>query len=153
MGAPLGRRFQPGPTGSVKLDALSMPGKSGVGRSGILAKAGSREPEEDEVRSFAGFIIAGLLANPIVWFSLYTKFTTGEGLPAGPYFLEGAAEGISYLVVLGFVGASAYSKATSGSGFPAGPGGLLGAAEGLSFLSILGILIVFGAQAAGIGGA
>ena len=49
------------------------------------------------------------------------------GLPAGPFGLIGAAEGISYLVVIGFVASSLLSKAISGSGLPAGPRGLLGA--------------------------
>ena len=49
------------------------------------------------------------------------------GLPAGPFGLIGAAEGVSYLVVIGFVASSLLSKAISGSGLPAGPRGLLGA--------------------------
>ena len=53
------------------------------------------------------------------------------GLPAGPFGLIGAAEGISYLVVIGFVASSLLSKVTSGSGLPAGPGGLLGAHSSL----------------------
>ena len=83
----------------------------------------------------------------------------------GPYGLFGAAEGVSYLIVAGFVFASFYTKvshacptaqlprrvdracrmvkyagahemqARTGSGLPAGPGGLLGAAEGLSYLT------------------
>ena len=70
--------------------------------------------------------------------------TTGCGLPAGPFGLIGAAEGISYLVVIGFVAASILNKVTSGSGLPAGPGGLLGAAEGLSFLTAaLGLIVLF----------
>lgn len=71
---------------------------------------------------------------------------TGCGLPAGPYGLIGAAEGISYLVIIGFVGASVLSKATSGSGLPAGPAGLLGAAEGLSYLTAVAGLAVLGFQ-------
>lgn len=51
-----------------------------------------------------GVAAAGLLFNPIVLWSEYTKFTTGAGLPEGPYGLLGAAEGIGYLVVLGIVG-------------------------------------------------
>ena len=41
------------------------------------------------------------------------------GLPAGPFGLIGAAEGISYLVVIGFVASSlvAVSPGSSGSGF------------------------------------
>ena len=54
--------------------------------------------------------------------------TTGCGLPAGPFGLIGAAEGISYLVVIGFVAAAVLSKVFTGRGLPAGPLGLLGGA-------------------------
>ena len=93
----------------------------------------------------------GLASQPIMWWSLYTLKTTGCGLPAGPFGLIGAAEGISYLVVIGFVASSILSKVTSGSGLPAGPGGLLGAAEGLSFLTAAGGLAVLGFQLADYG--
>lgn len=86
------------------------------------------------------------MANPIMWWSLFTLKTTGCGLPAGPFGLLGAAEGVSYLVVVGFVAAALYKKATTGSGLPAGPAGLLGAAEGLSFLSVAAGLAVLGFQ-------
>lgn len=36
----------------------------------------------------------------IVAWSLYTKVSTGSGLPAGPSGLLGAVEGLSYLTVL-----------------------------------------------------
>lgn len=88
----------------------------------------------------------GLAAQPIMWWSLYTLKTTGCGLPAGPYGLFGALEGVSYLIVAGFVLASLYSKLTTGSGLPAGEGGLLGAAEGLSFLTATAGLAVLGFQ-------
>jgi hypothetical protein len=48
----------------------------------------------------------GIAAQPVVWISLYTVATTGAGLPAGPYGLLGAVEGLSYLAVLGWAGAS-----------------------------------------------
>lgn len=48
----------------------------------------------------------GLISQPIVWISLYSVATTGAGLPAGPFGLLGAVEGIAYLVVVGFVVAS-----------------------------------------------
>ena len=86
-----------------------------------------------------------------MWWSLYTINTTGCGLPAGPFGLLGAAEGVSYLVVVGFVAASLLNKLTSGRGLPAGPGGLLGAAEGLSFLTALAGLAVLGFQLADYG--
>jgi hypothetical protein len=88
--------------------------------------------------------ILGLVSQPIMWWSLYTLKTTGCGLPAGPFGLIGAAEGVSYLVVIGFVGAAILSKVTTGKGLPAGPLGLLGAAEGLSFLSAVAGLAVLG---------
>lgn len=48
----------------------------------------------------------GILAQPVVWISLYNVATTGGGLPAGPFGLLGAIEGLSYLAVLGWVVAS-----------------------------------------------
>ena len=95
--------------------------------------------------------ILGLCSQPVMWWSLYTLKTTGCGLPAGPFGLLGAAEGVSYLVVVGFVAASLLNKLTSGRGLPAGPGGLLGAAEGLSFLTALAGLAVLGFQLADYG--
>lgn len=89
---------------------------------------------------------AGLIANPIMWWSLFVLKTTGCGLPAGPFGLLGAAEGISYLVVTGVVIASVVTKFRSGSGLPPGPFGLLGAVEGLSFLTALAGLAVLGLQ-------
>ena len=50
-----------------------------------------------------------------------------------------ALEGISYLVLVGFVLTSLRHKIKNGAGFLAGPSGLLGAAEGLSFASVLGV--------------
>ena len=88
----------------------------------------------------------GLVSQPVMWWSLYTLKTTGCGLPAGPFGLIGAAEGISYLVVIGFVAAAVLSKVITGKGLPPGPGGLLGAAEGLSFLTAVAGLAVLGFQ-------
>ena len=85
---------------------------------------------------------AGLVANAVVFVSLYFVATTGGGLPAGPFGLLGALEGVSYLVVVGFVGAALRSKLSTGAGLPSGPAGLLGAAEGISFLSVVGGLAV-----------
>lgn len=85
----------------------------------------------------------GLGSNALCDFSLYKLQTTMCGLPAGPYGLIGAAEGISYLVVLAIVFLSIQRKVTTGKGLPPGPVGLLGAAEGISYLTLLGILIIF----------
>ncbi|XWS33748.1 hypothetical protein CRYUN_Cryun22dG0110100 [Craigia yunnanensis] len=85
-------------------------------------------------------IAGGLVANPVIAWSLYTLKTTGCGLPPGPGGSIGALEGVSYLVVVGIVGWSLYTITKTGSGLPNGPFGLLGAVEGLSFLSLLAIL-------------
>ncbi|KAF2290721.1 hypothetical protein GH714_015166 [Hevea brasiliensis] len=91
-------------------------------------------------------ITGGLVATPVIGWSLYTLKTTGCGLPPGPGGSIGALEGVSYLIVVGIIGWSLYSKAKTGSGLPNGPFGLLGAVEGLSYLSLLAILVVFGLQ-------
>jgi hypothetical protein len=80
----------------------------------------------------------GSAANVVTLYSLYVLRTTGCGLPPGFLGLEGAAEGISYLIVVGIFGWSAITKVQTGSGLPAGPLGLLGLAEGLSFLTVFG---------------
>ena len=84
----------------------------------------------------------GIVANTVMPVSLYFVATTGGGLPAGPFGLVGALEGVSYLVVVCFVGASLRSKLSSGGGLPAGPFGLIGATEGLSFLNVVAGLAV-----------
>ncbi|KAI3699426.1 hypothetical protein L2E82_43735 [Cichorium intybus] len=91
-------------------------------------------------------IAGGLIATPVIGWSLYTLKTTGCGLPPGPGGSIGALEGVSYLVVVGIVGWSLYTKSKTGSGLPNGPFGLLGAVEGVSYLSLLAILVVFGLQ-------
>eukprot|EP00270_Netrium_digitus_P020304 TRINITY_DN831_c0_g1_i3.p1 TRINITY_DN831_c0_g1~~TRINITY_DN831_c0_g1_i3.p1 ORF type:complete len:197 (+),score=36.42 TRINITY_DN831_c0_g1_i3:57-647(+) len=90
--------------------------------------------------------VSGLIALPVVSWSLYTLKTTGCGLPPGPGGSLGALEGISFLVLLGLVGWSLVTKAQTGSGLKSGPGGLLGAVEGLSYLLLLAAIAVFGLQ-------
>lgn len=85
---------------------------------------------------------AGVLSNIICFYSLYILRTTSCGLPPGPFGLLGAAEGVSYLVIVSIAGWSLYEKIRTGSGLPAGPFGLLGAAEGLSYLTIVGGLAI-----------
>lgn len=48
----------------------------------------------------------GIAVQPIVWISLVSVATTGGGLPAGPFGLLGAVEGLSYLLVVGLAGAA-----------------------------------------------
>jgi hypothetical protein len=70
--------------------------------------------------------IVGVASNIVCDYSLYVLKTTGSGLPAGPYGLEGGLEGISYLAVVGIFIWSIATKVKTGSGLPAGPLGLLG---------------------------
>ena len=72
-------------------------------------------------------------------------------MPAGPFGLVGLLEGVSYLVVVGYVGASVYKKVTTGTGLPAGPAGLIGACEGLSYLSLVAGLATLAFVATGQG--
>lgn len=105
--------------------------------------ASSVEPPSTKAGSFVTAAIGlGAIAQPVVWTSLYLVATTGGGLPAGPFGLVGALEGISYLAVVGLVAASVLSKATTGSGLPPGPNGLLGALEGVSFLTLVAALLI-----------
>ena len=102
---------------------------------------------------FAGFgAAAGLVAAPILLFSVYNVAATGGGLDPGPYGLLGALEGVSYLAVVGIAGAGLVSKASKGTGLPAGPLGLLGLSEGLSFLSLLLAVLVFPLKEFGVVG-
>lgn len=102
--------------------------------------------DDNDVKSADSFELAiataGITAQPIIWASLYFVKTTGAGLPAGPFGFLGALEGVSYLIILGFVGTSLYRKIVTGSGMKPGKFGLIGAAEGLSYLSLLAGLFV-----------
>ncbi|KAG8384019.1 hypothetical protein BUALT_Bualt04G0074600 [Buddleja alternifolia] len=106
----------------------------------------SGEGSNSTTTTEAAGIAGGLVANPVIGWSLYTLKTTGCGLPPGPGGSVGALEGVSYLVVVGIVAWSLYTKTKTGSGLPNGPFGLLGAVEGLSYLSLLAIIVVFGLQ-------
>jgi len=90
--------------------------------------------------------VVGTKMSLIMLVSEYVLKTTGCGLPAGPYGLIGAAEGISYLGVTALAAFSVYNKIKTGSGLPAGPKGILGLAEGLSFLAIAAGIVVLSFQ-------
>jgi hypothetical protein len=55
---------------------------------------------------------AGLVVQPIVWISLVSVATTGAGLPAGPFGLIGAIEGLSYVLVVILAGTAALREDT-----------------------------------------
>ena len=92
-----------------------------------MAKESSDETGGGVVETAA--IIGGLVSTPVIGWSLYTLKTTGCVFPPGPDGSIGAAEGVSYLAVVGIVGRSLYTKAKTRSCFPNGPFGLLGAVE------------------------
>jgi len=111
------------------------------GRSSLQPLYSVKEPRN------AGFVtdkdalkfgVLGSSANVVTLYSLFVLRTTGCGLPPGFLGLEGATEGVSYLIAVGIFGWSALTKVNTGEGLPSGPGGLLGLAEGLSFLTVFG---------------
>ena len=82
----------------------------------FLAKSNVNNDNEDAAKTLSSSSLptiadgAGFVALPIVWASFYFVATTGAGLPAGPYGLVGALEGLSYLVVVGLAGAPLVAK-------------------------------------------
>mmetsp|Transcript_18683 Transcript_18683/g.35047 ORF Transcript_18683/g.35047 Transcript_18683/m.35047 type:complete len:169 (-) Transcript_18683:94-600(-) len=73
------------------------------------ATAGARDDGEG-----AAVGAAGIGASLIMAWSEWTLKSTGCGLPAGPFGLLGAAEGLSYLAVLGLVGFNIYARTQPG---------------------------------------
>lgn len=63
---------------------------------------------EDSVSTIFG--VSGIIAQPIVWISLYFVATTGGGLPAGPFGLIGGLEGLAYVAVVVLAAASIGKK-------------------------------------------
>mmetsp|Transcript_26571 Transcript_26571/g.32186 ORF Transcript_26571/g.32186 Transcript_26571/m.32186 type:complete len:190 (+) Transcript_26571:154-723(+) len=120
------------------------PRKYSSGQHLRFSSSGSPPPPPTPIKSDQIIVgTAGSLAALIVLYSEFILSQTGCGLPAGPFGLVGAAEGLSYLSVVGLVCYSLYTKIKTGSGLPAGPAGVLGAAEGLSFLAALfGIVVL-----------
>ena len=54
--------------------------------------AGIKCSSDDESTPLVIASAAGLLANPVMWVSLYSVATTGGGLPAGPFGLVGLVD-------------------------------------------------------------
>lgn len=116
------------------------------GRSPLRA---AEEPESEG--ELAAYGALGTAASLVVLFSEFTLKTTGCGLPAGPFGAVGAIEGVSYLAIVGILGASLTKKVKTGTGLPAGPGGLLGLGEGLAYLAAVAGIVVLGFQFADYG--
>ena len=112
------------------------------------ARSGKYTMQADGRRASGDWAVPAIACQPVMYWSLYTLKTTGCGLPAGPFGLFGAAEGISYLIVAGVVVAALVKKATTGSGFQDEEGALplKGLAEGLCFLTAFVGLAVLGSQ-------
>ena len=87
---------------------------------------------QDELISVGDRI--GLVAQPIVWISLYFVATTGAGLPSGPFGLLGGLEGIAYLVIVGLLG-SLLRKQVSGESDN------ISLSEKLSLFTVIGALL------------
>ena len=84
----------------------------------------------------------GTLSSLVCLYSLYILRTTSCGLPPGPFGLLGAAEGVSYLIIVYIFFLALKEKITTGSGLPAGKYNLLGLAEGLSFIIVFSGLAI-----------
>ncbi len=109
----------------------------------------SNDERSDDGLLARGASSAGLIAQPVVWVSLCFVATTGAGLPPGPFGLVGAAEGVSYLVVLALVARSLFRGLVAGEGKEEeeeGPNsGSIALAERLSSASLVaGILVLAG---------
>jgi hypothetical protein len=87
----------------IMLVRLPMAGRDSEDDNGELEKRKTDHPRMVVVWS-------GLLAQPIVWASLVNVGITGAGLPSGPFGIVGGAEGISYLLLLGWAGAWALRR-------------------------------------------
>jgi hypothetical protein len=95
--------------------------------------------DSDESVSIIG--VAGLVAQPFVWVSLYFVATTGAGLPAGPFGLLGGLEGLAYLAVVGLVAASIGRSITGGSSSTGKNPLLLGMSERISWFTLVAALL------------
>ncbi|CAE7650400.1 unnamed protein product [Symbiodinium sp. CCMP2592] len=80
-------------------------------RSQVPRPAGADTKDAGEGAVFGA---AGIGASLIMAWSEWTLKSTGCGLPAGPFGLLGAAEGISYLAVLGLVGYNIFTRSQPG---------------------------------------
>ena len=114
--------------------------KRGQSPSKVVARATADEETPGESRKLLknAFYVATAFAVPIVGWSEVVTATTGEGLQGA---LLGAFEGISYVVLLGFVAKSIALKVRTGTGMPAGPFGLIGALEGVAYLEVVGFIV------------
>mmetsp|Transcript_27933 Transcript_27933/g.43911 ORF Transcript_27933/g.43911 Transcript_27933/m.43911 type:complete len:199 (+) Transcript_27933:47-643(+) len=96
---------------------------------------GESDDDLSDVNSFDNIVgSAGAVSQPVVWLSLYFVATTGGGLPAGPFGLFGAVEGLAYLSVVGLVIRSIFFRDKAS--------GILGTAENLSLLTLGASLLV-----------
>lgn len=119
----------------------------------VLFANENNEPSDEELSTSDATALAtvGLITSTVMLYSESILFRTGCGLPAGPYGLTGAIEGISYLGTISLVAYSLYTKIRTGRGLPAGPGGVLGAAEGLAYIAIIAGFWVLLSQVANYG--
>ena len=145
---PLARRGDAALVRGLK-DFKNLPDDLKSVNAGEMGEALAGDDRQQRTDAVVG--IGGCVSCAIMTWSLVTLKDTGCGLPPGPGGLLGAAEGVSYLYVVGLVAYSAWTKFKTGSGLPAGPGGVLGLAEGLAYLLVLAGVGVGAAQFADFG--
>eukprot|EP00307_Rebecca_sp_RCC1486_P012595 CAMPEP_0119415950 /NCGR_PEP_ID=MMETSP1335-20130426/11036_1 /TAXON_ID=259385 /ORGANISM="Chrysoculter rhomboideus, Strain RCC1486" /LENGTH=170 /DNA_ID=CAMNT_0007441011 /DNA_START=23 /DNA_END=535 /DNA_ORIENTATION=- len=127
-------------TTSRRMPTLSLGPVRPSGLPAIVAA----ESEEEGGAELGLYGVVGTFASIVCFVSEFTLKTTGCGLPAGPFGLYGAVEGVSYLAIVGIIGASLFTKLKTGRGLPNGPFGLLGLAEGLAYLAAVAGIVVAG---------
>lgn len=100
---------------SVAIDAFQMGKKILTAKSIVKSSPALRMSATDD-KNYVAIGAAGVVANVVCDYSLFVLKTTGCGLPAGPFGLIGAAEGISYLIVVGIFLWSLITKVKTGTG-------------------------------------
>ncbi len=137
------------PNGGSKLQTLSKKLYSdSLAKSKIELKSTQDENGGEKLESPSPSIdaILGIVASLVVLYSEYTLKTTGCGLPAGPFGIVGAVEGLSYLGVVGIC-ANAASKYFSDDETNSDTGArsiatTLGLSAALVGLAVLGFQVV-----------
>jgi hypothetical protein len=113
--------------------------------SSMVLKSSPSDGDNSSDGAFDAGGILGTIASIVVLYSEFTLKTTGCGLPAGPFGLVGAVEGVSYLGVVGICATAVVglvsNKETNNSPEPTATGrlattlGLLAVVVGIAVLA------------------
>ena len=143
-------RLSMGVRSSLSLESRSLPTLElfQLRPSISFALKSSQDDDNNEAITAASLSIdavLGITASLVVLYSEYTLKTTGCGLPAGPFGIVGAIEGLSYLGVVGIC-ANAVSNYFSGEGDNGSDNGARRLATTLGISAALAGVLVLGFQ-------